>query len=308
MMPSRRAGRRLNATTDDGSERSRIHRAVPPMLTPYENEQLIRLRAWQAESPGLLTRSFAKAAGPAGNVAQKMIPTAVLRAALDGVQSAAAQVAQRRTILRHAGVGSIAELRAVELEVCDRLAARVRLRSMLLAGGSGAAFGVAGGFGMAADVPTLLLQAFRNIHRTALCYGEALDTPQLRRLPVAVFALASANSLEEKRAALDAIEHDASAAAWRQGVERAAHREFAKDAAMFSLRNLAKTLTEHLGLRKAAGSIPITGALIGGGVNAWYLSDVAEAARTTFQLRWLRAKYGDLPALSPIPADALTAD
>jgi hypothetical protein len=284
--------------------------AMPsPTLTTYETEQLARLREWQAQSPGFLTRSFAKAAGPAGNVAQKLIPTAALKAALDGVQSIGARVSDRRSILKHAGVGSIAELRALELQACDRLAARVRLRAMLLAGSSGAAFGIAGGFGMVADVPTLLLQTFRSIHRTALCYGEALDAPQLRRLPIAVFALASANTVEEKRAALGAIDHDSHSAAWRDGMERVAQREFAKDAAMFSLRNLAKTLTEHLGLRKAAGSIPITGALIGGGVNAWYLGDVTQAAKTTFQLRWLRAKYGETAALEILPLhEALTAE
>jgi hypothetical protein len=280
-----------------------------PSLTPYETEQLSRLREWQAQAPGFLTRSFAKAAGPAGNAAQKLIPAAALKAALDGVQSAGARIADRRSILRHAGVGGIAELRAVELQLCDRLAARVRLRSMLLAGGSGAAFGIAGGFGMLADVPTLLLQTFRSIHRIGLCYGEALDVPQARRLPIAVFALASANTVDEKRAALSAIDHDSHPTAWRNSVERAAQREFAKDAAMFSLRNLAKTLTEHLGVRKAVGSIPITGALIGGGVNAWYLSDVAQAARTTFQLRWLRAKYGEIAALEILPErEALAAE
>ena len=46
--------------------------------------------------------------------------------------------------------------------------------------------------------------------------------------------------------------------------------------------------------RKAAGSIPIVGAAVGAAVNAWYLNDVAQAARFTFQERWLRERYPQL--------------
>ena len=76
-----------------------------------------------------------------------------------------------------------------------------------------------------ADVPSLLVQAFRVIHRTGLCYGEDCTEEALKRLPVAIFALASANSLAEKQAALAVLERDAEAdsAAIREGLEREAY-------------------------------------------------------------------------------------
>ena len=181
------------------------------------------------------------------------------------------------------------------MQACDGVAATIGRRAVWLAGGSGALFGVAGTFGMVADVPSLLAITFRTIHRLALCYGEDLTAPERRRLPVAVFALASANSLEEKQEALHAIDQEYAAEhdpAWREGIERAAQRELAKDAAVFSINNLGKTLVRRLGLRKAGESIPFIGAFVGGGVNAWYLGDVAKATQHTFQLRWLRRKYG----------------
>jgi hypothetical protein len=264
-------------------------------LDPYEHAQLDQIRAWRAQSPGFATRTLGKATSKATDMVQKAIPDVALRLALESVHAAATKLADRRSILKHAGVNSLEELYGLPLQTCDGVAAKIGRRATLLAGSSGALFGVAGTFGMVADVPTLLTVTFRTIHRLALCYGEDLTAPERRRLPVAVFALASANTLEEKQEALTAIDHEYAHEhdpAWREGIERAAQRELAKDAAVFSINNLGKTLVRRLGLRKAGESIPFLGAFVGGGVNAWYLNDVVKATQHTFQLRWLRRKYG----------------
>ena len=80
-------------------------------------------------------------------------------------------------------------------------------------------------------------------------------------------------------------------AAWRDGVERVAERELAKDATVLSLQTLARSMGINLGKRKVAGTVPVLGAAVGGAVNAWYLSDVAQTARRVFQERWLRDKH-----------------
>jgi hypothetical protein len=150
---------------------------------------------------------------------------------------------------------------------------------------------------MVADVPALLVLAFRSIQRVGLCYGERPQPEQdARRLSLAIFALASANSVEEKQQALQALARpysDAVDAAWRDGVERAAERELAKEAAMLSINNLAMQAGRHLGWRKAAGTVPIFGAVVGGSVNAWYLYDLCGVARYVYQERWLRARHGE---------------
>src|SRR3546814_1921231 len=75
---------------------------------------------------------------------------------------------------------------------------------MALGVSGGALFGLAGAPGMAADIPTLLALALRTIHRTAYCYGEDWRAPERRGLAIGVFALASANTLEEKQAGWEA--------------------------------------------------------------------------------------------------------
>ncbi|WP_439640019.1 EcsC family protein [Nevskia sp.] len=274
--------------------------------TPYEHEQLARITEWRNDAPDFFSQAFGRALSPAAKAVQRTIPVDWLRAALDGVQRTSARMADRRSVLRAAGVDDLAALAAGSLESCDRVAARIGRRGAALAGGSGALFGVAGAAGLVADVPTLLVQAFRVIHRTGLCYGEDCTDESLKRLPVAIFALASANTLEEKQAALEAIEHDAAAsdAAIRDGLERAAERELAKEATVFSISNLSSAIARRLGLAKAGGSLPLMGAFVGAAVNAWYLNEVAHAARVAFRLRWLRRRRWpaslDAPATAPV--------
>lgn len=260
-------------------------------LSDYEKRQLKLIRDWQAESPGWGTRLLAKPGSKIAGAVQALVPEDALRAALDGVNRFAEKFSDERPILKRAGVSSLSELRDQSLKVCDDLMRTEQRRAMAMGGVGGAAFGVAGAAGMVADVPALIALALRTIHRVGLCYGEDLRQPGYRQLAIGVFALASANSLEEKQVAVAALRDfnvsSLDESAWRDGVERAAEREFAKEAAVFSLNNLASKLGINLGKRKAAGVVPIIGALVGGSVNAWYLYDVAQVSRYVFQERWL---------------------
>lgn len=266
-----------------------------PDLSEYETRQLQQIREWQDEQPGWGTRLLARPGSKVAGAVQALVPEDALRAALDGVNRVAEKFSDEGPILKRAGIESLTELRSGKLEVCDKLMRTEQRRAMAMAGVGGAAFGIAGAAGMVADVPALIALALRTIHRVGLCYGEDLRQPAHRRLAIGVFALASANSLEEKQTAVVALRdfHPRSldAAAWRDGVERAAERELAKEAAVFSLQNLASKLGINLGRRKAAGVVPVLGALIGGSVNAWYLYDIAQVSRYVFQERWLGERH-----------------
>lgn len=264
-------------------------------LTAYERGQLAQLREWQQQQPDLGTRVLAKPSAGAAKLMQNVIPVSALRSALKGFERAAQKLGGPRAILRRGGVTTLAELREQPLQACDRLAKFEQRTAMGFAGASGAALGIAGAAGLLVDVPALITQALRVIYRIGLCYGEDLLAEPNKGLSIGVFALVSANTTEEKQTALKAltVQGDLLDAAWRDGVERAAERELAKEAAVFSLQALASRIGVQLSKRKAAGSIPVLGAAVGGAVNAWYMRDVAQAARHVFQERWLRAKYGE---------------
>lgn len=261
-------------------------------MTPYERKALKQLRAWQAEPPSWGTRLLAKPGGKVAEMVNVVVPASALRAALKGADSLGRRLADERPILKRAGVADLAALRRLPLEQLDALSRTVTRRALLLGGATGALFGVAGAAGLVADVPTLLTLAMRTIHRVGLCYGEKPAADDERRLALGIFALVSANSAGEKAAAVRALRAGTALvdAAWRDGVERIAERELAKDATAYSLQNLARAIGLNLGKRKIAGSVPVVGAAVGAAVNAWYLSDVAQAARYTFQERWLRER------------------
>jgi hypothetical protein len=262
-------------------------------LNEYERRQLTLLRRWQAAGPDWGTRLLARPTGIAGKVVQTVVPVTAIQAALHGLNNVALKLSDQASLLKHAGVADLAALRDEPLQRCDKLALREMRRAMAMGGTSGAAFGLFGAVGLVADVPTLLALVLRTIHRVGLCYGEDAD----RELMIGLFALASANSLDEKNEAITALRSDViglQEAAARDGLERAAERQFAKDAAVFSLQTLAQRVGVQIGKRKAAGVVPVLGAVVGSAVNVWYVRDVAKVAQCMFQERWLLRKYPDL--------------
>lgn len=263
-------------------------------MNEYETRQLKRLRKWQKQGPDWGTRILAKPAGVAGKVVQKIVPLAALKAALNTFNGVAERFSSETALLKRAGVNDLAALRTQSLERCDSLAKGEMRRAMGIGGVGGAAFGVFGAVGLVGDVPTLLTLTMRTIHRIGLCYGEDIG----RDFVIGVFALASANTREEKSEAIAALRSDIEGlqqSAARDGLERAAERQLAKDAAVFSLQTLSQRLGVQLGKRKAASAVPILGAVVGGAVNAWYLHDVAQVAQYVFQERWLLEKHPGLP-------------
>lgn len=263
----------------------------------YEQRCWQRIQAWNQEQPGPAARGFALATGPATKFVQQVIPTDALRKALELAHKAGRQLADQQWVLRQAGATNEAALEHLNLERRDALQARIQRRAMAAAGAGGVVFGVAGSLGLAADVLALLVLALRTIHRIGYCYGH--NPAEDDRLAIGIFALASANTLLEKQQALAVLNSPSRApeqlqdAAWRDGIERAAERELAKEAAVLSLNNLARQLGVNLGWRKAGGALPVIGAAVGGSVNAWYLYDLSKTAQFCFQERWLRQRYPD---------------
>ncbi|MES2884611.1 MAG: EcsC family protein [Pseudomonadota bacterium] len=234
---------------------------------------------------------------------REFMPDGGAQRALVAAYNTALRLSQPTALLRQAKVDALHQLRERALTDCDAQARKVARQSGWLAGGSGAALGLAGAAGMVADVPALLLLALRALIRIGYCYGEA-PSPAL---VAALFALASADTDEEKRlawkAALTAEAGSGKAtaaisdAAIRDGLERAAEREFAKQALAGSLQKLAVTMVQRLGLKKSSGLLPVLGAAVGGAVNIRFLFLLSESARMAFAARRMIADGRPLQSL-----------
>lgn len=266
---------------------------MPSLKTDPDIPLLDAVRAWRDQPARADVRALPRVSVPALAAMRKYAPDESAKRILTAAYRAAIRLSQPQSVLRAAQAERLTELRQRPAEVCDAQARRISSRAGWLAGGSGAVLGVAGAAGMVADAPTLIVQALRVLMRIGYCYGEA-PSPALA---AALFALASADSDEEKRlawnTALTAAAGDTemdegidiSDAAIRDGLERAAEREFAKQALAGSLQKMASTLAQRLGMRKAAGLLPIVGAAVGGAVNIRFIYLLAEAARMAFAAR-----------------------
>ena len=261
------------------------------MPTPNSDDALLaELIAWRDAPAKPDLRGLPTVNVPVLGKLRKYTPAGGAQRTLAAAYNTAVRLSQPQSLLRQAKVDALPALRERSLVDCDAQARSVARQSGWLAGGSGAALGLAGVAGLVADAPALLLLALRALVRIGYCYGES-PSPAL---VAALFALASADTEDEKRlawkAALTAtagsgVDADVSDAAIRDGLERAAEREFAKQALAGSLQKLALTLVQRLGLKKSAGLLPVLGAAVGGAVNIRFLFLLSQSARMAFAAR-----------------------
>lgn len=232
------------------------------------------------------------------------IPPQAIRRALATAYAASLRLSSREALLSDLKADSLESVRGRPLEQRDAAAQRTAQRAGWLAGGSGAVLGLAGAAGLVADMPALLLIGLRSVLRIGYCYGEETSPA----LAAALFALAAADTESEKSLAWQAaltspggaltLPQDAvSEAAVRDGLERAAERELAKQALTGSMQRLSATLVQRLGLKKATGAMPLLGAVVGGVVNLRFVYLLSQAARMVFLARALHAAGVPMPEL-----------
>ena len=246
---------------------------------------------WLAQPPKLVASGFGRRIGPALRpvikVGRQIIPVELLQQALLTSSQASTRLSLRQRVLQQAKVETVTELQQRPIEDCDQQWRRQRRWAMGLAGGTGAASGVAGAAGLTLDIPALILQSFVGIHRSGLCYGYDCVDETAPGYALGIFALASANTLQEKQIAWQALAtlQDLEAEALRDGLEAAVARQLGKGSVANGMQSLALQLGMNLGRRKAAAVVPVLGALIGGSINAWVMHDLMTVSRHVFIAR-----------------------
>ena len=260
-------------------------------LTPYERQRHREIEKWKKEEPGVVSKTFGLVIEPLAWLVRKVVPEAAIKGALDGSNAAAKWFTDTEDIKRDAGcLHSIEELQEMDLAISDRLSDTVHNWAIGIGTVEGAGTGTIGLPGMAIDVPAIITLALRTIHKIGVCYGFESKTVSDNQFIYGIMAASSANSVEEKVAALAAlrsIQVTIAKTTWKRMALIAAQKPMGREGAILALKNLAKQLGVNLTKRKALAAIPIIGAAIGGSVNGWYIKEVGWAARRAFQERWL---------------------
>lgn len=260
-------------------------------LTPYEQQQWNAIVEWKNEEPSVVSQTAGKALAPVSWLIGKVVPEAAMRGILDLSSSAAEWLTDTGDLTRDAGVSSLDELKTLGLQRSDELADEVHNWAIGIAGAEGAATGAAGIFGIAADIPMVLVLALRTIHKIGACYGFEAKSKEDKDFMLAVLSASSANEMAEKTAALTTLRMvlvSIAKTTWKKLAEKAATDRFSKEAGVIAVKTLAKQLGINMTKRKALQAIPAIGAVVGGSVNAWYLKEIGWSARRSFQERWLR--------------------
>ncbi len=152
-----------------------------------------------------------------------------------------------------------------------------------------------------ADVVALLALNLRAVGEYATYCGFDVSLPQERLFALNVLALASSPSDGSKQIALAQlvrIAHDVALKKSWQSLE--------EHVAVQAAQKIAQALSVRLTKAKLAQAIPVAGAAIGGGFNAYYTDKVCKAAFYLYRERFLAEKYGvdEIDAVVP-PAEDL---
>jgi hypothetical protein len=259
-------------------------------ITPYERDQGEHIQSWSQEPPGIVERAAGVALAPLGWVFNRIIPPSAIEALLRASDWLADKTIGEAAKQRDAATASKPEARLEEL---DAETDRIRNWAIAYASGEGAVAGAVGLISLPIDIPAIVTLSLRTIRRIGLVYGYAAANEAEKKFIFSVLAVAGANSMPQKVAALDAmrdLETDLIARHWVALGQRAAQRTVRAETMLLFIRDVAEQLGLNLSRRKALAAVPIVGAAIGAAMNGWYLRDVATAAQRAYQERWLRER------------------
>lgn len=261
-------------------------------MNSYEKIQFDQIVEWKNEEPSVVSQVAGYVFKPVTWAVNKLIPRKAIEGALLGCNKVAELLTDTNDIKRDANVSSIKDLAYKELKLSDKLANEVHNWALAIAGAEGAAAGATGLLGFAVDIPALITQSLRVIHKIGLCYGFECRTEQDKQLVLGIMSAAGANTIEEKTASvalLQSMKVMIMRSTWKSLAAKAAQNKFGEEAAIIGIKALAKRLGVNITKRKALQTIPVIGAGIGAAVNVAFINDVAWAARRTFQETWLIA-------------------
>ncbi len=193
-------------------------------LTPYEFLQLQEIKNCWTAQPGGLTSWLARILNIFSAVGDRLIPQEVFRKIFELHEKVTGHWQEYwQTLREEAHRADCHDLTRAPLELCDRLALRVRQESLHLGETRGAILGLLGPVGLIGGIPLSIVQGLKTIHHFGLCYGYPPDTDTEKLFSYAILAAATAHTPEDKQAAVDNLRQI------HRGIYRQATDDFFKD-------------------------------------------------------------------------------
>jgi EcsC protein family len=155
-----------------------------------------------------------------------------------------------------------------------------------------------------ADLAALLTMNLRAIGEYATYCGFDISHQEERLFALNVLAYSSSTTDASKQAALAQLVRIA-----RDVATKATWKKLEESAFVQAVQQIAKALSIRLTKAKLGNTIPVAGAVIGGGYNAYFTDKVCKAAFYLYRERFLARRYGpEVVEITVPPADTLTPD
>ena len=269
----------------------------------YEHRAHEQIQEWKNPEQGWFGQSMSQIGWPIdrlGTVLKNAADAAglvdVITKALGGIMEVLGNVAAW-AVLREAvysefrndghDIREPTDLFALDLEEIDKAIRWLDAKYTSLAFAEGAAAGALGAPGLIADIPALVTLNLRAIAEYATYYGFDVGSQRERLFAMHVLGLASSPSDSAKTPVMAQLARIAADAA-----KKKTWKTLEEYAFVGVIQQIARALGIRLTKAKLAQSIPIMGAAVGGGFNAYFTTRVCDAAYQLYRERFLAEKYG----------------
>jgi len=187
----------------------------------------------------------------------------------------------------HDGIQKEGDVFDIHLEEVDKIVGWLDAKYKGLALVEGTGTGAIGLPGIPTDLVALISMNLRAIGEYATYYGFNVKLQEERLFAMNVLGLASSPTDASKELAMAQLVRIAQDVA-----KKRTWKELEKHAFVQVIQQIAKALGIRLTKAKLAQVIPVAGAAIGGGFNAYFTSKVCDAAFYLYRERFLAQKYG----------------
>lgn len=269
-------------------------------MTSYEAHALKEIHAWKNPEIGWFGQAMRVINKPVDAAGDLLIDSPgvgfALKKAIEGLTSVCNDAAQwsvrPEAIFKefrddgYVNINSHDDLLNLDLSDIDKVVGWLGAKYKGIALVEGAGAGAAGAAGLIVDIPALITLNLRAIGEYAAYYGFDTSRQEERLFAFHVLGLASSPTDASKSLAMAQLVRISQDVA-----KKASWSQLEKSAFVKIIQEIAKTLGIRLTKAKLAQAIPVMGAALGGGFNAYFTMKVCDSAYYLYRERFLAQKY-----------------
>lgn len=284
-------------------------------ISRYDERAIREIHAWKNPEIGWFGQAMKMLNWPLDKAGDLLLATPgvgdAIKAAIQGLTTVCNDAAQwsvrPESIYRefrddgHNKIWKPEDIHELELAKVDRVVGFLAAKYKGAALVEGASTGALGLPGIPADVVAIITLNLRAVGEYATYYGFDVSRQEERLFALNVLGLASSPSDSSKALAMAQLVRIAQDVAKKRTWKQLEQHAFVQ-----VIQQISKALGIRLTKAKLAQAVPVTGAVVGGGFNAYFTDKVCDAAYYLYRERFLARKYGpDVIEVTVKPASKL---